>query len=156
MDENLEKLIDLFQSFPELYRHRLIVVIQPFQRESQLSLGVFAQTHGCQYINVNREFSKHLLELSRSQRLSQGFYLLRDEIVGRASSEPVILEHIEILFDPALQLSPVNCLLQLARYRLVIARWKGCLIDGHLVYAEPGHPEYCRYSTEDIQILSLE
>lgn len=156
VNENLEKLIDRLQSFPELYRHRLIVVVQPFRAESPFSLSIFAQTHGCQYINVNRELSKRLLEMSLSQRLSRGFQLLCDEIVGRASAEPVILEHIEALFDPTLQLSPVDCLLQLARYRLVIARWKGQWVDGHLVYAEPGHPEYCRHPTEDIQVLSIE
>lgn len=156
MDERLGRLIDQFQSFPELYRHRLIMVLQSIGDDDRFSLNQFAHRHHFQYVNINLELSHRLLEVPQPQWPTKVFRLLSDEIIGRSPASAVVLEHIEILFDPALQANPVDCLLQLARYGLVIVRWKGTCDDGHLIYAEPGHPEYGRYSTEDIQIIGLE
>ena len=156
INERLDGLIDQLQAFPELYRHRLIVVVQGITDDDRFSLNHFARGHDLQYININLELSRRLLEVPQQQWPTKVFRLLSDEIVGRSSASAVALEHIEVLFDPALQVNPVDCLLQLARYRLVIARWKGTCDDRHLVYAEPGHPEFCQHPTEDIQVLSLE
>jgi hypothetical protein len=153
---SLENLIRQFEDFPELYRHRLIVLVQGVKQDDQFSLKSFALDNGYQYINVNLELSKQLLEIPQHRHPLKAFRLLSDEIVGRSLPSPAVLEHIEILFEPELEIGPVDCLLQIARHRIVLARWKGTLEDGKLAYAEPGHPEYCLHSTEDIQVISLE
>jgi hypothetical protein len=156
VEANLKDQIRQFEDFPELYRHRLVVLVQGVKQDNQFSLKSFALDNGYQYINVNLELSKQLLEIPQHQHPLKAFRLLSDDIVGRSLPSPAVLEHIEILFEPELQINPVDCLLQIARQRIVLARWKGILDGRQLVYAEPGHPEYCLHPTEDIQVISLE
>ena len=57
---------------------------------------------------------------------------------------PLVLDHVEALFEPSLELRPLGVLLKLARTRPVVARWPGAVDAGDLVYAVPGHPEHVR------------
>ena len=81
------------------------------------------------------------------------------EIAGAASSDVVLLDNVEILFDVTLRLDPLQCLRGLARNRTVVVAWNGTLTSNgehhsQLSYAEPGHPEYRRYSANDLVVMS--
>jgi hypothetical protein len=64
----------------------------------------------------------------------------------RRAADVVILDNIEILFDPALQQDPLRCLQGVSRNRTIVASWNGSARDRMLSYAEPGHREYRRYT----------
>lgn len=121
--------------------HRLIVVVEPLDGSKAPNLRQVALRTNCHYINVNLELSRRLMELTQRQRSRQVSQIL-NEIVGRDSELPVLLDHLEILFDISLKLNPLGYLKDLARYRTVIAAWRGKLKNGHLTYAEFSHPEY--------------
>ena len=76
------------------------------------------------------------------------------ERLAREHESPVILfDNVELLFAPALQLDPLRLLQQTARNRTVVAAWNGRVDDGSLTYAEPSHPEYRRYATDEILLV---
>ena len=96
-----------------------------------------------------------MLDLSVRQRALQLPRLL-GEIVGEATRELVLLDNIEILFDVHLKQDPLRLLQGLSRNKTVVAAWNGSIVDGHMTYAVPDHPEYRRYPIRDFLVASPE
>ena len=68
---------------------------------------------------------------------------------------PLVLDHVEALFEPSLELRPLSVLLKLARTRPVVARWPGAVDAGELVYAVPGHPEHVRTPVGGVAVVDV-
>ena len=96
-----------------------------------------------------------MLDLTERQRRIRIPNLLGG-IVFEATSSVVLLYNIELLFDIALHQDPLGLLTRISRRRTVVATWSGSMEGDHIVYAEPGHPEYRRYPVEDLLIVGAE
>jgi hypothetical protein len=132
--------------------YRLLLVVASSGAGKTDALREVAKQTGTRYINVNMELSRRLLELTQRQRRLFASRLLED-IVGKGDNQTVLLDNLEVLFDPSLQLHPLRCLQELARRRTVVAAWNGTLTSGHLTYATPDHPEYRRYAIDDLIVV---
>src|SRR6266540_7316337 len=93
------------------------------------TLQAVAKENGYSYLNVNLELSKRLLELTRTQRSRQVERLLK-EVIASAPGDVVLLDNLEILFDPALEVEPLHLLQVSSRNRTVVASWNGTAKDG--------------------------
>lgn len=128
--------------------HRLILIVSPAGSGKTSALQEVSARASAPLVNVNLEMSRRMLDLTERQRALQLPRIL-GEIVGEATGELVLLDNIEILFDVHLKQDPLRLLQGLSRNKTVVAAWNGSIVDGHLTYAVPGHPEYRRYSIFD-------
>lgn len=151
----IKQSVQQINQFPELHSHRLIVVVTSTDSMQALPLEKIADHLGFQYLNVNFELSRLLLEVPKQQQPIKVFKLLNDEIIRQPVQQGLVLDHLEILFDIRLRLDPMRCLLDIARRHMVIARWTGAYERGHLIYAEPGHPEYAQYQAKHEMVISV-
>lgn len=108
---------------------------------------------GTTVLNINLDLSSKLLELNSKQR-SLRLPGILEQIADRAQTL-VVLDNLEILFDPALQQDPLRLLQGISRNRTVLAAWSGCYEHGVLTYAAPGHPEFRACRQPDALIVSL-
>lgn len=138
----------------ELY-YRLVLVVSPPEKETSAIFKRMAEQTGLQIVNVNRELSEALLALTARQRSLRAASFVGD-IIANSNKEAVLLDNIEILFDPALRLDPLRLLQSLSRQKTIVASWKGQVQGANLTYAEPDHPEYRRYSTRDLVLIHQE
>ena len=148
IDQVLNKIVIV----EDLY-HRLILVVGPSGTGKTKTLQAIAQNAGFRCINVNLELSRCLLDLTVRQRALQIDRLL-GEIVGQDSSDTVLLDNTEILFDVSLKQDPLRLLQRLSRNRTIIATWNGNCRDNYLTYAEPDHHEYRRYPAKELLMVS--
>lgn len=132
---------------------RLILLVGRAQTGKTAVLQAIAAEFSTPLINVNLELSRRLLDLTERQRALQTPRLL-GEIVGEATNELVLLDNIEILFDVHLKQDPLRLLQGLSRNKTVVAAWNGSIVDGHMTYAVPDHPEYRRYPIRDFLVVS--
>jgi ABC-type uncharacterized transport system ATPase component len=135
--------------------HRLILIVGPAGSGKMSALQEVSARASAPLVNVNLELSRRMLDLTERQRALQLPRLL-GEIVGEATGELVLLDNIEILFDVHLKQEPLRLLQGLSRNRTVVAAWNGSIVDGHMTYAVPGHPEYRRYPIRDFLVVSAE
>jgi ATPase subunit of ABC transporter with duplicated ATPase domains len=131
---------------------RLAVIVGPSGAGKSALLTEIATRLSREVANVNLELSKRMLELTFRQRVLELGELLA-EVVGEDSLEPVLLDNIEMLFEPSLAQDPVRLLKGLARNRTVVAAWNGHFRNGFLTYAEPSHPEYYRTPVEGFIVI---
>jgi RNase adaptor protein for sRNA GlmZ degradation len=118
-------------------------------------LQTVAHQTGYPCLNVNLEMSKRMLELTRTQRSRQVERLLK-EVIASVSGDVVLLDNLEILFDPALEVEPLRILQVSCRNRTLVASWNGTYRDGMLTYAEPGHPEFVQIKQAEAVVITAD
>ena len=146
MTEILDKINTSLHSIESQY-HRLIILVNCEEAGKQDVLDKLASGRDIKQINLNLELSSRLLEYSIKQRPLKVAEIMEDLMEARPS--PVILDKLDILFEPTLQTKPLPLLQSLSRSKTIIAFWSGSLKDNKLYYAEPGYPEYRSYPVED-------
>lgn len=105
-------------------------------------------------LNLSLHLSERLLTLPARQRSLQTPAIVAEMLRG---TDRVWLDHIELLFDPALRVDPLRLLRSASRQRLLVVTWPGRYdpSTGTLTYAEPGHPEYRHYHPADLAGVSI-
>jgi len=135
----------------ELY-YQLILIVTGISK-SNTDFKHLAKNASMGHINVNLELSRAMLPLTIRQRALRTTQLL-SEMISTLSEDTILLSHLNILFDPALQQDPLRLLQNLSRRKTIIAVWDGDIQGQYLVYAEPEHPEYRHYPINDLILIS--
>ncbi len=133
--------IDVMQAIHQagdLY-YRLVLLAGPQNTGKTAILQALAKENRFPLINVNLQLCKGMLELTRNQRTRHVERLFKD-VVGTGVGDVVLLDNLEILFDPGLEVEPLRLLLNASRNLTLVASWNGTFRDGTLTYAEPGIP----------------
>lgn len=138
----------------ELY-HRLVMLVAPAGAGKTAALQDVHKRTAAPMVNVNLALSRCMLDLTERQRALQLPRLL-SEIVGAFSSDVVLLDNVEILFDVALKQDPLRLLQGLSRNKTVVAAWSGSIDGEYMFYATPDHPEYRRYPLRDLLVVNPE
>jgi hypothetical protein len=98
-------------------------------------------------VNLNLFLSERLLGVSKNN-----YPLLVEELLHERVNDKqkiYLLNYLDILFDPLLKTNPIRLLENLSKSHKIISVWPGRYIDGKLIYAESGHPEY--FVSEDFE-----
>ena len=135
--------------------HRLVLVVGAAGSGKTGALRKAAARTGAPLLNVNLEISRRLLDIAGRRRALQVQRVL-DGVTAEAGDDIVLLDNIELLFDPTLRQDPLRLLRGLSRHRTIAASWNGSVEDGHVRYAEPGHPEYRRYPLDGVLTADAE
>lgn len=97
---------------------------------------------GLPRLNIGLSLSEKLLSLSEHERRDEIIPILRDLL---SNHNTFILENIELLFLPNLNVDVPTLMVSLARNRILFIVWPGQIEAGQLIYADPFHSEYVSY-----------
>ena len=136
----------------QLY-HQLLLVVGGQGSGKTAALRELSESGPFPLVNVNLALSQRLLEFTSKARPLRLPRLL-DEIVAGIGGSVVLLDNIEILFDPTLRQDPLRCLQGISRNRTIVATWNGTARGRTLTCAEPRHREYRRYTDVDAMLVS--
>ena len=148
------QIIKKIKEVATLY-YRLILLVDLVDSGKTMELKEVQRQTNAPMINVNLELSRRMLELTERQRTLQLPKLL-GEVVSSASTDLVILDNIEMLFDTHLKQDPLRLLQGLSRNTTIVSSWSGAIEDGSLIYAAPEHPEYRKYPVRELCIVTTE
>jgi type II secretory pathway predicted ATPase ExeA len=152
MDGMSNQIVDKIEQATGLY-HRLVLVVAPSGAGKTGAMREVNRHLRAPLLNVNLEVSRRMLEMTVKQRALQVSRII-EEMLSESNEEVVLLDNIEILFDPSLQQDPLRLLLNLSRNRTLVVSWNGQIKNNILSYGEPGHPEYRRYTVENFLIIA--
>ena len=148
----VNQILRSLQQAPELY-HRLILVVAPAGGGKTAALREVQNLTQAPLVNVSLELSRRMLDMTRRQRALQ-LPRIFGEIVDGAGGELVLLDNLEVIFDIGLKQDPLRLLEGLSRNKTMVAAWGGAIVDDFLTYAASGHPEYRRYSVQNVLTVS--
>ena len=135
--------------------YHLALVVTPDRLLRYETLSNIGQAVGNAYVNLNDELLIRLTNVKKERRPIILPGVLEDIMPTRSQRRTIIVNHIEMLFDPALATNPLHALELLARNRTIIAGWDGTLDGEHLRHHEPGHVFYRRYDATNHQEVLL-
>lgn len=132
----------------------LIVGTQSRSGKSRL-LRQLAEKLGCNPINLGLSLGRRLANTPHHQRAITTSDLLREVVNEPPGKTPLLLDNLELLFEPSLRVNPLDLIKRLAHARCVVAVWPGTLCDERLLYADINHPEHHEYSTHGTAIFQI-
>lgn len=137
--------------------HRLVLVLGGPATGKTAALQFVAKRIGAPRVNLNLALSRRLMNLTARQRAIQCPALL-GQTLADFPGDALLLDNIEILFDPALQQDPLHHLQSASRNRTLVVAWPGAIRRDErgqpsLTYAMPGHREYRRYPAGDLVLV---
>ena len=103
--------------------------------------------------NLGVELGHRLAATPVSERGFSANELLRELTDNACGDAPLLLDNLEVLFEPSLKINPLDLIKRLAHARRVVAVWPGEMRDDRLVYASLGHPEYRDYSRDGVVVF---
>lgn len=101
-------------------------------------------------------FDDEFLEVPRADRPEKAISLIFAAI-HRLNARVVMIDNVEFLFAPILNLDPIEMLKQLSRECPIIVSWRGHL-DGNTLYFEHhGDAKYAKFTIDDPNhVISLD
>lgn len=151
MSSRLEALHQAIQQAASRYT-KLVLVVGPRGSGKTELLQAYAQEYNCPYIPVGSLMAERLLVILPRFRDTEADRAMAELCQGTG---PFLLDNLEVLFDPELQLDPYRLLTGLARTRTVVAAWPGTSQGNELTYASPGHREYRTFAPNEAICLAL-
>lgn len=141
MAEVLDELDSLLDGLDKA-GSKLLLLTGPSGSGKSRLLTRLAEKRGLPTLNIGVSLGQLLMGLNSSERQLQAAGLFRAQLEKAPGKGPLLLDNLELLFDAALKLNPLNLLQHSARRRPILAAWPGASRGSRLTYAEPGHPEY--------------
>jgi len=134
---------------------KLLLLVGPSRSGKTQLLCQLGDKLNIEPLNVGLELGRRLAATPNSKRGFSAGELLR-EIADRERTEaPLLLDNLEVLFEPSLQINPLGLVKQLAHSKRVVAVWPGELRGDRLVYADMNHPEHRDYSRDGVVVFEI-
>lgn len=147
-----DRLIAAVETAEATY-HRLVLLVGHPRSGKTRALLDLEVSRGWSRVNLNRELAARLIDCPKRQRPLK-LPDLAAQVIGAYPGPVLLLDNLELLFAPELAVDPLRLLQTLSRNRAVVASWRGTYDGEHLTYAEPGHPEWRRYTRPDAVMVT--
>jgi hypothetical protein len=150
----LAKLEQLIGEIGDL-NSKLILLVGPSRSGKTQLLRQLGSKLKLEPLNVGMQLGRRLAATPKNRRGFSAGEMLR-EIAGKERTEaPLLLDNLELLFEPCLQINPLDLVRRLAHSKPVVAVWPGELRGDRLVYADMSHPEHRDYSRDGVVVLEI-
>jgi hypothetical protein len=113
-------------------------------------LRTLAQRLDAAPFNVGVKLGHRLAATPVSERGFAANELLREIATSACGDAPLLLDNLEVLFEPSLKINPLDLFKRLAHSRRVVAVWPGEMRGNRLVYAGMAHPEHRDYTRDGV------
>lgn len=150
----IAQLEQLISEIGEL-NSKLILLVGPSRSGKTQLLRQLGAKLNIEPLNINLELGRLLAATPNNKRGFSAGELLREIADNERAEDPLLLDNLELLFEPSLQINPLDIIRRLAHSKRVVAVWPGELRNDRLVYADRNHPEHRDYSREGVVVLEI-
>ncbi|MCK9268640.1 MAG: BREX-3 system P-loop-containing protein BrxF [Alkaliphilus sp.] len=138
--KDLEKIWDVNNQYPVITTQRANIIKGHFKDFVHLSLG--------------KVLSLALLKYEKTGRKNYVIGEL-DKIFYNSNLKKVIVDDIDMLFNPGYNIDILGYFIQSARNRKLIIIWPGKYVSDSLVYASSGYKDYKKYLIKNYNVICV-
>ncbi len=150
-------LVELEQLLTEVsnLNTKLILLVGRNKSAKTKQLLELATKLHAERVNLGKELGKRLASLPISARSFSAGELLKEIANHSIQQQVLLLDNLEVLFEPSLQTNPLDLIKRIAHSRPVVAVWPGDHSNGRLLYADISHPEHQDYNSEGVVLFEI-
>ncbi len=134
---------------------KLILLVGPGRSGKTQLLRQLGAKLNIEPLNVGLELGRRLAATPNNKRGFSAGELLREIADKERTEDPLLLDNLELLFEPGLRINPLDLVKRLAHSKRIVAVWPGELRGDRLVYADMSHPEHRDYSRDGAVVLEI-
>lgn len=134
---------------------KLILIVGPSRSGKTQLLRELGTRRSVEPLSVGIELGRRLAATPIHKRGFSAGELLKEIADKERTIAPLLLDNLELLFEPSLQVNPLDLVRRLAHSKCVVAVWPGELRGERLVYADITHPEHKDYSRDSVVVLKI-
>lgn len=127
--------------------NRLILTIDSFNK-------IENKIQGYSYISLGESLSKRLIKHNKLIR-NKKVILELDNIILNNDNDSLLVDNIDILFNPQYKLNILKYFENISKKKKVILIWPGTIDKNELVYSKLGFNDYKRYKIKDYNFILL-
>jgi len=146
-------LLDAVDAVGAAYYH-LVVLVGPHGSGKTRLLQAVAAEAGWPVVNLGLELAKSLVDIPPAHRSAAAAEVTAKLLAER--SDVVVVDNIEVLFEPSLKLQPLELLKQASRSATLVVAWPGSSESGALVYSTPGYREHRSRDATGVSVLPIQ
>ena len=134
---------------------KLILLVGPSRSGKTQLLRQLSAKLNIEPLNVGLELGRRLAATPTNKRGFSAGELLREITNNHKTGDLLLLDNLEVLFEPSLQVNPLDMIKRPAHAQPVVAVWPGELRGDRLTYADMSHPEHRDYSREGVVVFEV-
>lgn len=150
----IQRIVETVREGQKSAERLVLLVGRPGSGKSKL-LRELSTIRGWQYVNCRTFLTEELLEMVPKVRAQEAAGLITKSLEG-FKAEVVVLDDMQVLFAPVLQVDPLNLLKHLGRKFSIVAAWPGVFDGSHLVAATNGPVIPKQYDAKGLTIIQIE
>lgn len=150
----VQRIVKFVHDTKTLDEKLVLIVGQPGSGKSNIMRELSAM-RGWEYIDSRILVTEELLELMPKVRPVEAPQIM-DNVLTNLEAEVILLDGIQALFAPVLQLDPLSMLRRLSRKHTIVSAWPGQLENGKLVFNQDGRLPYREYDAEGLSLVQVD
>jgi len=153
MPVSIQMVADYVQDMKDAQERLVLLVGKPGSGKSKImrQLGL---TRGWRYVDCRNLVTDELLELVPKARPREAPAIM-DKLLEAERAEVILLDSVQVLFTPMLNIEPLSLLRQLSRKHTLVVAWPGEYQNGRLAYMESGLPAPKSYDAPDLRVVEI-
>ena len=150
----IQRIVETVRDGQKSAERLVLLVGRPGSGKSKL-LRELSTIRGWKYVNCRTFLTEELLEMVPKVRAQEATGLIAKSI-DALGAEVVVLDDMQVLFAPVLQVDPLNLLKHLGRKFSVVAAWPGQYDGQKLTIAASGVPDPKSYDATGLTVVQIE
>jgi predicted ATP-dependent serine protease len=150
----IQRIVETVREGQKTAERLVLLVGRPGSGKSKL-LRELSTIRGWQYVNCRAFLTEELLEMVPKVRAQEATGIITKALDAH-KAEVIVLDDMQVLFAPVLQVDPLQLLKQLGRKFTIVAAWPGEFDGSNLKIAAAGLSTPRIYEAKDLTIIQIE
>lgn len=150
----IQRIVETVREGQKSAERLVLLVGRPGSGKSKL-LRELSTIRGWQYVNCRTFLTEEVLEMVPKVRAQEAPGIINKSLEA-LKAEVIVLDDMQVLFAPVLQVDPLQLLRQLGRKFTIVAAWPGEFDGQSLKIAANGQPTPRIYDAKGLTIIQIE
>ena len=150
----IQRIVETVREGQKTAERLVLLVGRPGSGKSKL-LRELSTIRRWQYVNCRAFLTEELLEMVPKVRAQEASGIIA-KALDALKADVIVLDDMQVLFAPVLQVDPLQLLKHLGRKFTVVAAWPGEFDGVSLKVAAAGQVEPRVYDAKDLTIIQIE
>ena len=150
----IQRIVETVREGQKTAERLILLVGRPGSGKSKL-LRELSTIRGWQYVNCRAFLTEELLEMVPKVRAQEASGIIT-KALDALKADVIVLDDMQVLFAPVLQVDPLQLLKQLGRKFTLVAAWPGEFDGNDLKISAAGQSAPRVYDAKDLTIIQIE